>query len=231
MQYRDTGFFLNYAPRLVNLRTFAASAEVGASVAGQLLFSSLSFDPIRGLQRGMTNLTLDEPGQLRRWVIGDSFVSANGPLGGAAYLAGLSVGRAFELDPCFVSFPTAQSSGNALSASVLEVYVNGVLVRRVPISPGRFQVQNIPAVTGAGTTRCVLRDAYGREQQVVSSCYASASVLASGTSGGPTLTLLTPLGQIDPEPDALLREPLDRQQRRPANQLSHRGRRPGRRRQ
>jgi outer membrane usher protein len=60
------------------------------------------------------------------------------------------------------------------------VYVNGVLVRRQPISPGQFELQNIPASTGAGTTRYVLRDAFGREQQVVSSFYASAGVLSRG---------------------------------------------------
>jgi outer membrane usher protein len=182
VQHRDVGAFFNYAPRLIDFRTLAASGEGGVSVGGHLLYSGISYDPTNRVLRGLTNLTIDEPQEMRRWVFGDSFVAGGGPLGGAVFLGGLSVGRAFELDPYFIKFPTPTTIGTALSASTVDVYVNGVLQRRVPVNPGTFQLQNIAAAGGAGTIRYVLRDAFGREQQVVSSFYASPGVLSRGVS-------------------------------------------------
>ena len=183
VQYRDAGFFFNYAPRLIDFRSLAASGELGLSVGGQLLYSGVSYDPVYGPLRGLTNLTVDEPGPMRRWILGDSLVTGAGnPLAGSVFLGGVSLGRAFDLNPYFVRFPTPTTFGTALTASTLDVYVNGVLVRREPINPGQFELQNIPASTGAGTTRYVLRDAFGREQQVVSSFYASAGVLSRGVT-------------------------------------------------
>jgi outer membrane usher protein len=182
VQYRDAGLFLNYAPRLVDFRTPAASGEAGLSLGGTLLFSGVSYDPTNGVVRGLSNLTVDEPRELRRWVIGDSFAMSGGPVGGSVFLGGVTIGRAFELDPYYVHFPTFNTTGSASTASTLDVYVNGILVRREPVSAGQFQIRNIPATAGAGTTRYVLRDAFGREQQVVSPFYASASILARGVS-------------------------------------------------
>ena len=180
VQYRDAGLFLNYAPRLVDFRTPAASGEAGLSVAGQLLFTGFAYDRRNGLVRGLSNLTLDEPAAMRRWVIGDTFVNGGSALAGAAYLGGLTVGRAFDLDPYFVHVPTMNTTGLVPTASTLEVYVNGVLLRREAVSPGRFQINNLPVTTGAGTTRYVLVDAFGRQQQLVSPFYMSAAVLARG---------------------------------------------------
>ncbi len=180
VRYRDAGLFLNYAPRLVDFRTFAASGEAGLSLAGQLLASGFSYDRRNGLARGLTNLTIDEPAAERRWVVGDAFVGGGSALAGATYLGGLTVERTFDLDPYFVHVPTLNTTGLVSTASTLEVYVNGNLVRREAVSPGRFQINTLPVTTGAGTTRYVLVDAFGRQQQIVSPFYMSAAVLARG---------------------------------------------------
>ncbi len=182
VQYKDVGIFLNYAPRLINLRTPAASGEAGLSLDGHLLFSSVTVTPTQGVVRGLTNLTVDEPASLRRWVFGDSTVSSGGALSGSQIQAGLSVGRAFQLDPYYVAAPTLTTTGAVLTASTLNVYVNGILVRQQSIQPGAFQIQNLPATTGAGTTRYVLLDAFGRQTQVASNFYAAAGTLAKGVS-------------------------------------------------
>ncbi|MDP9035158.1 MAG: fimbria/pilus outer membrane usher protein [Myxococcota bacterium] len=180
VQYKDIGLFMNYAPRLIDFRTPAASGEAGLSVDGHLLFSGISYTESKGVVRGLSNLTVDEPRSLRRWIFGDAFVSSGGPLAGARVQGGVSVGRAFQLDPYFIAAPTLNTTGTALTASTLEVYINGILIRREPIDPGSFQLQNIPLTSGSGTTRYVLRDAFGREQQVVSNFYASSSALSKG---------------------------------------------------
>jgi outer membrane usher protein len=60
--------------------------------------------------------------------------------------------------------------------------VNDVLVRRVPVQPGEFHLTNITPLVGAGTTRYVIRDAYGQEQRLEWSYYGSSGVLAAGLS-------------------------------------------------
>lgn len=180
--YKDVGLFINYAPRLVDFKTPAASGEAGLSVDGHLFFSNVTYTPTQGVVRGLTNLTVDEPAALRRWVFGDSTASGGGTLSGSQVLVGLNVGRAFQLDPYFIAAPTLTTTGTALTPSTLNVYVNGVLVKQQAILPGSFQIQNLPATTGAGTTRYVLVDAFGRQTQVASNFYSAASTLAKGVS-------------------------------------------------
>lgn len=178
---RDASLFFNYAPRLMNLRTPEAFFEAGASVSGHLLFSSASFTPQHGLVRGMSNLTIDDRDGYRRYVIGDSFVSG-GELGGGFFTGGLTVTKTYELDPYFRKTPPLGAAGSTLSPSTLDVYVDGVLVRRQPIAPGPFRIENLPVQAGGGTARYVVRDAFGRESAFSSTYYASAGLLAEGLS-------------------------------------------------
>ncbi len=123
----------------------------------------------------------DDRANLRSATLGDAYVSA-GPLGGSLLLGGISLARNYALDPYLVKIPRLAFAGSAMAPSTLDVYVNDVLVRRLPIEAGDFQLTNISPITGAGTTRYVLRDAFGREQRLESSYYASAGVLARGLS-------------------------------------------------
>src|SRR5207249_1592102 len=116
---------------------------------------------------------------LRRWVIGDSFAGAGG-LGGSTFLGGLSVSRNYSLNPYFIRYPTFGLSGAVLTPSTVDVYVNDVFVRREELPPGPFELRNLPATAGSGATRFVIRDAFGREQDITSPYYLSTSVLARG---------------------------------------------------
>ncbi|MEO8181809.1 MAG: hypothetical protein ABI895_23495, partial [Deltaproteobacteria bacterium] len=126
-------------------------------------------------------MSYDDRAHLRSAVLGDSFLSA-GALGGALTLGGLAWSRKYALDPYLVKLPRLGYTGSTLSPSTVDVYVNDTLVRRVAVDPGEFQLSNITPVTGAGTTRYVLRDAYGQEQRLESGYYSSAGVLAQGLS-------------------------------------------------
>jgi outer membrane usher protein len=173
--------YFNYAPRLVDGTGFQAFGEVGASLGPALAETSATYSDYGGATRLASRVTFDDRKHLRSAIIGDSFVSA-GPLGGALVIGGLSFVRNYELDPYLVKIPRLGYTGRAMSPSTVDVYVNDVLVRRVPVEPGEFELTNVTPVSGAGTTRYVIRDAYGREQRLESTYYASSSVLAEGFS-------------------------------------------------
>lgn len=177
----DPSVFVNYAPRLIDGRYFSIFGDLGLSLGAAHAETSATWDTERGGTRLLSSATFDDRKRLRSATVGDSLVSA-GPLGGSLLLGGVSIARNFGLDPYLVKIPRLGYTGSAMAPSTLDVYVNDVLVRRVPIEAGQFDLANIVPSAGAGITRYVLRDAYGQEQRVDSRYYASTSVLAEGLS-------------------------------------------------
>ncbi len=178
---KNSSAFLNYSLTAQDLERVSLSGESGLSFDGALLFNSFTRDVQGRFVRGFTNLTLDNRERLRRWVIGDSFAGTGG-LGGSALLGGVSVSRNYGLDPYFVRYPTLTYTGAALSATTVEIYINDTLVRREQLPPGPFELRNLPVVAGQGTARIVLRDAFGRQEEVVLPVYFAPRLLAKGLS-------------------------------------------------
>ena len=188
--------FVNYLVGATDLQsrsqtTGNAYGEAGLSVRGQLLFASVNSQCKYGGtlfdhwncsgERMMTNLVLDWKSKLTRIVLGDATATSD-VLGGGAVMGGLSISRAFALDPYFVFLPTMQLSGTAMTPSTVEVYVNGQLVRRETLAPGQFNLQNVPLTNGSGETRVVVRDAFGGQQTMSSPYYLALGTLAKGLS-------------------------------------------------
>ncbi|HKC60217.1 MAG TPA: fimbria/pilus outer membrane usher protein [Myxococcales bacterium] len=176
----DTSAFANYAVQYGSPDVISTFGELGVSVRGNLLYSGLS-QTTSGFSRGLSNFTVDQPEQMRRWVAGDSFAST-GTLGASLLLGGVSVSRNFGLDPYFVRSPLPRVSGAVLTPSTLDVYVNGVLVRREPLPPGPFEIANLPVTSGLSGVQYVLHDAFGRTQEYSTRAYSSPTVLAKGLS-------------------------------------------------
>jgi len=175
----DTSAFLNYAVTLTNFETYAVFGEAGLSVKGALLFSSASRNEAGTISRGLSNLTFDDRSRLTRWVLGDQLVSSDA-LGGNLLNGGISASRQFAIDPYFVSFPRLELSGAVTTPSTADVYVNGRLLRREPLPPGTFELRNLPVPAGSGSARVVIRDAFGREREIVSPFYLTTTLLREG---------------------------------------------------
>jgi len=175
----ETSAFLNYALNWHDFKTFDAFGEAGLSLGGNLLTTSFTRAANSSFVRGLTSYVVDDLPRLRRWVAGDS-VAAAGGLGGSVFLGGLSVSRDFDLDPYFVRYPTLALKGAVTTPSTVDVYVNGALVRREPLPPGTFDLTNLSVPTGSGTTRVVIRDAFGQEHALTNPFYASTAVLGKG---------------------------------------------------
>jgi outer membrane usher protein len=175
---RDTSGFVNYATTWDSEERHLLSLESGLTVGPGLVTGYVSHTP-SGIVRGPVSLTIDARKRLQRWVVGDS-VASNGALGGAAQIAGVNVSSNYELDPYFVRFPTVGLNGALSTPSTVEVYVNDRLLTRQQLPPGTFDVQGLPLPVGAGSARVVIRDAFGREQEVAGSYYLSSGLLAPG---------------------------------------------------
>lgn len=177
---QDTSGFFNYALQTQDATYLSSFNEAGFSFHGGLLYSSVAVSSLTWLPvRGLTNLTIDQPSRMRRWKIGDNF-TATGALGGGLFLAGVTLARSYDVNPYFVSQPMLGSSGAALTPSTLEIYVNDRLVKRASLPPGPYQVENLSPTSGAGSTRYVLRDAFGRQTEMSSRYYFATTLLAKG---------------------------------------------------
>ncbi len=177
----DASGFLNYSVQLRTDQRVSGFAEAGASQGGRLLYSSGQLLTDGTAVRGLSSLTLDDVGSLRRIVLGDSFASSSA-LGGGVLLGGVSLAREYGLDPYFIRSPMPRLSGFASTPSTLDVYVNGVLARQVPLAPGGYDVSNLPVTTGAGNVQTVLRDAFGRTEVLSWQYYYTAGLLGRGVS-------------------------------------------------
>jgi outer membrane usher protein len=157
----------------------AGFLEAGASHQGVLLYSGASRNFDGSVVRGLSSVTYDQPGELRRFVLGDAVAGAS-VLGGSSVLLGFSISREFSLDPYFIRGPLPTLQGFALTPSKVDLYVNGVLVKQDAVKAGQFDLLNLPLATGDSAYRAVIRDAFGREQEVTGRYYFSSGLLAKG---------------------------------------------------
>jgi outer membrane usher protein len=178
--YRRAGSaFVNYGATWSSSSSTALNLESGVTLGRAFMTSSWYFPSAGRTSRGMTAAIVDDRTRMRRYQFGDA-VAATGPLGGAIQFAGVSVSRDFSLDPYFIRYPTTGLSGVVTTPSRLDVYVNNQLVRTLQVQPGAYELANLALPTGAASTRVVVRDAFGGEQEFGGSFYVTTGILARG---------------------------------------------------
>ncbi len=176
----EPGYFLNAdinASAIASARDLSAAFEL-VRFAG---LSNLTQTWIAG-DRGVrldTRWSRDDPAARTRVTLGDGLARAGA---GAAPVrfGGISFGRAFDLDPSFVTFPTLDLTGAAAAPAVVDLYVDGVLRARSNIEGGPFTIPDAPLVTGSGQARIVVTDALGRQTSITQPFYASPALLRPG---------------------------------------------------
>ncbi|MFI5309277.1 MAG: fimbria/pilus outer membrane usher protein, partial [Polyangiales bacterium] len=178
---RDTSGFLNYAPRISDSGRVDLYEEMGASVGGNLLFSSAYLSNQQRPVRGVSNFTIDDRASLRRVTLGDALV-LTGPLGSGHFVGGATVARAYALDPYVSTAPHLGYVGTTMTPATVDVYVNGSRVRSEQIQPGTFRLDNLRVGGGSGVASYVIRDVFGNEQTITNPFYIASGVLAKGLS-------------------------------------------------
>ncbi len=181
------GAFLNYqlsAQRVAGEELTGAFGELGVFAAQGVFTNTGVFRSLAGQGSAVrldTAFTVDFPSRIERVTVGDA-VSDGTTWGSAVRFAGIGWSRNFSLRPDLLTTPLLSATGTAVVPSTVDVYVNNQQVSSNAIPPGPFVVDRLPAVTGAGQVRVVVRDALGREQQVTQPFYSSLQLLAAGLS-------------------------------------------------
>lgn len=173
--------FLNYSLSTSNQTGATFAGEFGTHVGAGMFSSTASFASANTYRSSVTRWVVDSPASDRRLTVGD-VVTSTGDLGGTVAIAGFGLQRYFGLNPDTVKTVLPQISGNTLTPSTADVYVNGVLARRETLPPGQFDFQNLPVGEGPNTTTIVVTDAFGRQQTYSNTFYGADSLLARGLS-------------------------------------------------
>ena len=126
-----------------------------------------------------TQLIRDDRGSLRRLVLGDS-VTPGLVLGSGVPFAGITLAKAWQLEPYLNRHPGAGFRGIAEFPSQVDFYVGNSLVLRQNVAPGPFDIRNFSYYGGRRDVRVVVRDVFGREQTVAYPFYFSDQGLAAG---------------------------------------------------
>jgi outer membrane usher protein len=172
----NTSGFVNYSVNYTSDRRVDLFAESALSMRGVLLYNTVSAIG-QTATRGLTNVTVDQRPQMRRWIFGDN-LGFTGPLGGDAWIAGITVAKEFAINPYFVRHPTLSLSTPINVPSVMEVQVNGQIVRREQVAPGRLEIRNLPMALGRNDAQVIVRDAFGVERELSSTYYLTTTALA-----------------------------------------------------
>lgn len=132
------------------------------------------------LVRLESTYAVDYPEALASLRLGDTATGA-GTWGLPVRMGGIQYRTNFGTQPGFIRSPiSTAASGLATLPSVVDVFVNNALVSRQPVPPGPFSITNIPAVSGAGEVRLVVRDLLGREEVITQPFYRNLTLLRSG---------------------------------------------------
>ena len=95
-------------------------------------------------------------------------------------IGGAQAARNFGLRPDLVTLPMPAARGSAAVPSTVDIYINNVKTSSQDVNAGPYLLSNLPAVTGAGTARVVLRDSAGHTTEAVLPFFVSALLLAPG---------------------------------------------------
>jgi outer membrane usher protein len=174
----DTSAFVNYAVNWAEGSGASLFTESAAHAGRALIYNTASVND-GSVIRGLTSVTFDDRRTLRRWVAGDGF-ARTGPLGGDAWIGGITVAREFAIEPYFVTHPSLSLAAPVAIPSTVEVHVNGRLVSQEQVAPGRLDLRNLPLTMGRNDARIVVRDAFGNASEISTSYYQSNAVLSRG---------------------------------------------------
>ncbi|MCX7199011.1 MAG: fimbria/pilus outer membrane usher protein [Proteobacteria bacterium] len=135
----------------------------------------------RGTERLATTYRYDWINSATTLEAGD-VTAQPGAFGLPLRFGGVSIYSNYGLRPGFVTQPMPRFSGEAVTPSTVDVFINDQLRRSLGVPAGPFTLNELPVVTGAGQARLVIRDALGREQRVDAAFYSTGRLLRQGLS-------------------------------------------------
>lgn len=95
-------------------------------------------------------------------------------------LGGLQIGRNFRARPDLVTMPLPSFSGEAAVPSAVDLFIDGYHQQSDSVAPGRFVIDGMPVVSGAGTATIITTDAVGRQIATSVPFYVAPDLLRPG---------------------------------------------------
>jgi outer membrane usher protein len=148
-------------------------------VVSQSFITGYRDDDFENLVRLDTTWSYSDPERLITYRTGD-FISGGLAWTRPVHLGGIQISRNFSLRSDLVTLPLPSFSGTAAVPSTLEVYTQNARTYAGTVGSGPFQLVNLPAFTGGGQARVVLKDSLGRETVVELPYYVSSMMLGKG---------------------------------------------------
>ncbi|MDE1338716.1 fimbria/pilus outer membrane usher protein [Vibrio aestuarianus] len=126
-----------------------------------------------------TRLNVDFPSQGTRLVIGDMF-NAGKNLQDSVDILGVGITRDFTLIPTRNVRPKATQSFTLLRTSNVDVVIDGVIVQRLTLSAGSYNLNDIPLAQGNNDIELIITDSTGKQERVQFSVATGNDLLNSG---------------------------------------------------
>ena len=121
------------------------------------------------------------PNRMTRLKVGD-FINQPGSWGNAVRMGGIQYGTNFSTQPYLVTTPLYSIRGQAALPSMVDVYVNHVLVAQHKVPSGPFALTNLPVITGGGNITTVVTNVLGAQQIITQPFFSNQQLLRTGLS-------------------------------------------------
>ena len=126
-----------------------------------------------------SRMNIDFPDQGTRFVIGDMYNTGHAFQDGADIL-GIGITRDFTIIPTRNVRPRANQSFTLQRTSNVDVYIDGIPVRRLTLGAGSYNVSDIPLARGSNDIELVITDRSGNEERIEFSVATGNGLLNSG---------------------------------------------------
>ena len=126
-----------------------------------------------------SRLNIDYPNQGSRLVIGDMY-NGGKAFQDSADILGVGITRDFTLIPTRNVRPRATQSFTLQRTSNVDVYVDGIAVRRLTLGAGSYDLNDIPLARGNNDVELVITDRSGNEERIKFSIATADNLLNSG---------------------------------------------------
>ncbi|NJC34264.1 outer membrane usher protein [Sphingomonas jejuensis] len=99
---------------------------------------------------------------------------------GSVRLGGVQVARSWRVRPDLVTVPLPRFAGQAAVPTAVDLYIDGTRQSSTSVEPGRFVLDDLPVVNGAGDLTVVTTDAVGRQVATTVPFYVAPQALRRG---------------------------------------------------
>ncbi|WP_243374651.1 OmpA family protein [Geotalea sp. SG265] len=175
--------YLNYAINGGNANQSLAFG-VGGYLNKASSYTDFTYDlkDESGIKRNNSYAIFDDLDDAIRFQVGDTFPQVNSVLISTPAIGGLQVKKNYLLSPTLNPYQSLDYKLTVDNQSVMEIYRDNQLIDRKTLSPGIYDLRNLPIAAVSGNVEIKLRDLYGREKTIPIPYLVSGSLLRKGFS-------------------------------------------------